>query len=158
MAPKGYPPEVRAAALIREREVGPVQAAEELGIAPSTIIEWRQRNELPVSLALDSESKLRVATRLEAVRNKAIEVEELLLDRIKEEIDNIPAKDLGNTLKNVAIHVGINSEHANSQRHGYDARDTREQQPITVQIVNSVLEPGRDAKAIETEYKIIPQG
>ena len=69
--PKGYPPEMRAAAVALEAEIGPTAVARQLGIDPSTVIDWRQQTQ-PIALALNSQTRKRYAEMAEGVMRKRL--------------------------------------------------------------------------------------
>jgi HPt (histidine-containing phosphotransfer) domain-containing protein len=125
---KYTPEQVRLGLLTLLRFSSPQRASEfltseyNLEVSPSLLTKWRRQVhvELYHDLAAEYHQIFEKAGAAEAedVVRRATELEQRLMDKIEENLDALPARDLANALRNVSTTKGINLERIASPLRG----------------------------------------
>lgn len=80
-------------------------------IPPATLDYWKKVSHAEryeqLRAEMEKRRDLNAAERMDALRNRALDIEEDLLDKTAEKLDRIDARDLPNAFKNLAIGSGI---------------------------------------------------
>ena len=108
--PKGYPDSLKARAIALANEVGPVAAANSLGIGASTIVDWTDHELHPTSLQLSVEDRLAVAQSVEKIMAKRI------LQAHDSAFDIKSARDFRDTMVGIGIARDVSMDYREGRR------------------------------------------
>jgi hypothetical protein len=122
--------------------IGIREAAKQLGINPSTLSAWTRS---PTWLQRWSELRKhnapkwreKIAVPMEDLVSRYVALQERLVEKFEEEVDNLDPRDLGNSLRSLAVAMGVTTDKAERLR---DRPDTVVEHKISAAQLERAME------------------